>query len=103
MLISHSILGNITKFLVEKLSTSDVISQKPHQGGRGDTPSAFSINLRELNTKSVSESIQCDKLNQANYLITDLQDATPQTTFIYTINYSTSTTQYVETWLKNFQ
>ena len=32
--ILHLILGKVTKFLVEKLSTSEVISQKPH-GGRG--------------------------------------------------------------------
>ena len=32
-LILHSILGTAAKFLVEKLSTSEVISQKPHGGG----------------------------------------------------------------------
>ena len=32
-LILHLILGIVTKFLVEKLSTSDVIRQKPHRGG----------------------------------------------------------------------
>ena len=31
-LILHLILGKVTKFLVEKLSTSEVISQKPHGG-----------------------------------------------------------------------
>ena len=31
-LILHLILGKVTKFLVEKLSTSEVISQKPHRG-----------------------------------------------------------------------
>ena len=34
-LILHLILGKVTKFLVEKLSTSEVISQKPHGGGGG--------------------------------------------------------------------
>ena len=31
--IPQLILGKVTKFLVEKLSTSEVISQKPHGGG----------------------------------------------------------------------
>ena len=31
-LILHVILGKVTKFLVEKLSTSEVFSQKPHGG-----------------------------------------------------------------------
>ena len=36
VLILNLILGKVTKFLVEKLSTSEVVSQKPHQeGGRG--------------------------------------------------------------------
>ena len=33
------------KFLVEKLSTSEFISQKPHGGGGGDIPSAFRVNI----------------------------------------------------------
>ena len=37
-LILHLILGKVTKFLVEKLSTSEVISQKPHGGGGWKTP-----------------------------------------------------------------
>ena len=46
-LILHLILGKVTKFLVEKLSTSEVISQKPH--GEWKTPpppppSAFRVN-----------------------------------------------------------
>ena len=32
-LILHLILRKAAKFLVEKLSTSEVISQKPHEGG----------------------------------------------------------------------
>ena len=35
-LILHLILGKAAKFLLEKLSTSDVISQKPH--GEVETP-----------------------------------------------------------------
>ena len=31
-LILHSISGKVTKFLVEKLSTSEVVSKKPHEG-----------------------------------------------------------------------
>ena len=34
-LILHFILGKVAKFLVEKLSTSEVISHKPHRGGGG--------------------------------------------------------------------
>ena len=34
-LIPQLILGKVTKFLVEKLFTSDVISQKPQRGGGG--------------------------------------------------------------------
>ena len=33
-LILHLILGETAKFLVEKLSTLEVISQKPHRGGK---------------------------------------------------------------------
>ena len=42
--ILHLILGKVTKFLVEKLSFSEVISQKPH-GGLENTPppSAFRV------------------------------------------------------------
>ena len=36
--ILHLMLGKVTKLLVEKLSTSEVISQKPH-GGSGNPPS----------------------------------------------------------------
>ena len=32
-LILHLILDEAAKFLVEKLSTSEIISQKPHGGG----------------------------------------------------------------------
>ena len=46
-LILHLILGKVTKFLVEKLSTSEVISQKPHRGGGVEnTPSAFRVKIR---------------------------------------------------------
>ena len=41
-LILHLILGKAAKFLVEKLSTSEVISQKPH-GGWKTPPSAFRV------------------------------------------------------------
>ena len=37
----------VTKFLVEKISTSQLISKKPHGGGWGDgkhPPSAFRVN-----------------------------------------------------------
>ena len=35
VLILHLILGKSTKFLVEKLSASEAISQKSHRGGGG--------------------------------------------------------------------
>ena len=46
-LILHFTAGKVTKFLVEKLSTSEVSSQKPH-GGMENTPppSAFRVNWR---------------------------------------------------------
>ena len=40
-LILHLILGKVTKFLVEKLSTSEDISQKAHGGGVENTPQCF--------------------------------------------------------------
>ena len=43
-LILHLILGKVTKFLVEKLSTSEVVSQKPH--GRWKTPSPVLLGLK---------------------------------------------------------
>ena len=48
-LILHLILGKAAKFLVEKLSTSEVISQKTSRGGVENTPpppSAFRVNSR---------------------------------------------------------
>ena len=41
VLILHLILGKVTKFLVEKLFTSEVISQKPHWAGGGKHPPEF--------------------------------------------------------------
>ena len=46
-LILHLILGTVTKFLVEKLSTSEVISQKPHGGVETPPPSAFMVKERQ--------------------------------------------------------
>ena len=44
VLILHLILGKVTKVLVEKLSTSEVISQKPlGGGGREHLYSAFRV------------------------------------------------------------
>ena len=45
-LILHLILGKVRKFLMEKLSTSEVIGQKPHWGGGGwkHPPNAFRVN-----------------------------------------------------------
>ena len=44
VLIPHLILGKVAKFLVGKLSTSDVISQKPH-GGMENTPPPVLLGL----------------------------------------------------------
>ena len=41
----HLILGKVTKFLVEKLSTSEVISQKPH-GGWKTPPHLSALRVR---------------------------------------------------------
>ena len=40
-LILYLILGKVTKFLVEKLSTSEVINQKPPGWRGGNTPSVL--------------------------------------------------------------
>ena len=47
VLFLHLILGKVTKFLAEKLSTSEVISQKFHGGGGGwkTPPVPFRVNL----------------------------------------------------------
>ena len=44
LIILHLILGKITKFPVEKLSTSEVSSQKIHGGLHPPPPSAFRVN-----------------------------------------------------------
>ena len=44
-LFLHLILGKAAKFLVEKLSTSEVISQKPHGVETPPPLSAFRVNL----------------------------------------------------------
>ena len=46
VLILHLILGKVTKFPVEKLSTSQVISRKTH-GGWKTSPSAFRVNTNQ--------------------------------------------------------
>ena len=53
-LILHLIVENVTKFLVEKLSTSEVISQKPRGGGWKTPPSAFRVNklVKTCNSKA---------------------------------------------------
>ena len=53
-LILHLILGKVTKFLVEKLSTSEVISQKPHGGG-GMENTPFRVKNREVYRRINSE------------------------------------------------
>ena len=48
VLILHLILGKVTKFLVEKLSTSEVISEKPQGGGGWKTPYPVPLGLIQL-------------------------------------------------------
>ena len=45
-LILHLILGKAAKFVVEKLSTSEVTSQKPQRGGVENTPSPVLLGLK---------------------------------------------------------
>ena len=47
-LILHLILGKVTKLVVEKLATSEVIRQKPHGGGVGKHPPPSAFNLKAL-------------------------------------------------------
>ena len=66
VLILHLILGKVTKFLVKKLSTKEVISQKPLGGGGGN--SAFRVKERV----SLMVLLRCNFLQnafkQGNYL-----------------------------------
>ena len=43
VLILNLMLRKFTKFLVEKLSSSEVINQKPHGGGEHPSPSVFRV------------------------------------------------------------
>ena len=51
-LVLHLILGKAAIFLVEKLSTSEVISQKPHGGWKTPSPSAFRVKGNEFRGKA---------------------------------------------------
>ena len=55
-LILHLILGKSAKFLVEKLSTLEVISQKPHGGVGGKHPHPVLLGLRVEFCLSTSNS-----------------------------------------------
>ena len=49
VLILHLIAGKVTKFLVEKLSTSEVVSQKPHEGVENTPPPVpLGLNNRKM-------------------------------------------------------
>ena len=61
-LILNLILRKVTKFLVEKLSTSEVISRKPH-GGWKTPPRAFRVKQRSSSSFHMliyARSEQCD-------------------------------------------
>ena len=41
-------IRKVTRFLAEKLSTSEIINQKPHGGGDGNPPSDFRVKVLML-------------------------------------------------------
>ena len=55
-LVLNLILDKAAKFLVEKLSTSEVISQKPHGGWKTPPPIAFRVkeNVKFCNVSYIS-------------------------------------------------
>ena len=54
VLILHLILGKVTKFPVEKLPTLDVISRKPHEGGKHPPSCSFRVNIFAMSLLMVS-------------------------------------------------
>ena len=58
-LILHLILGKVTKFLIEKLSTSEGISQKPHGGWKTPPPVLLGLIGLELNTNARESFEHC--------------------------------------------
>ena len=63
-LILDLILGKVTKFLVEKLSTSEVISQKPHGGGGVENTPSSAFRVKCNSRKNLNCHVHQDmKLN----------------------------------------
>ena len=56
VLILHLILEIVTKFLVEKLSTSEVISKNPTGGGKHPPPVPLGLKFRDRNAQHFLES-----------------------------------------------
>ena len=74
LLILHLILGKFTNFLVEKLSTSEVISQKPH-GEWKTPPSAFIVNLVRPAVFKARQSLGVYEQNfYGAWVVTEMQD-----------------------------
>ena len=59
VLILHLILGKVTKFVVEKLSTSDVICQKPHGGWKTPPPLSSAFKVKNVQVHTLCGKSQC--------------------------------------------
>ena len=61
---SELTLGKVTKFLVQKLYTSDVISQKPQGGGKHPLPVPSGLSMFEYMLQSRESSWDSDLLSE---------------------------------------
>ena len=66
VLILHLTLGKVIKFLLEKFSTSEVISQKPQMGGVWKPP----VSLGLINTNSKGYSNVYTKIYEKSFKFT---------------------------------
>ena len=74
LLILHLILGEVTKFLVEKLSTSEVISQKPHGGWKHPPPpSAFRVKLQKIHLNFLLDFLFPSGSNRKSYSVSEVR------------------------------
>ena len=67
-LILHLTLDKAATFLVEKFSTLEVISQKPHGGGK-HPPSAFRVNQQKMRTQPIHHTTNLQTMCPANFRI----------------------------------
>ena len=72
-LILHLTLDKAAIFLVEKFSTLEVISQKPHGGGK-HPPSAFRVNQQKMRTQPIHHTTNLQTMCPANFRIRLLFD-----------------------------